>query len=173
MLQKSNCLYILDGQFSFKLLPGSQTVVIRPDLHSCIETVPEYCKSLIKFLDIIGSSSDLTINHCCIFLKALWHNTRLGEVGLNPNEQYDASRAYDHLVTLSRLIKDPVDRIRQDLHIGNLPLLSEEEKLELATNLILNDAPWYRERLIEHLNVINSSKLHQKTILEILPYRNG
>ena len=147
LLQTSNCLYILDGQFSFKLVPGSHTVVKRPDLHSCIETVPEYCKSLIKFLDIIGSSSDLTINHCCIFLKTLWHNTRLGEVGLNPNEQSDARRAYDHFVTLSRLIKDPFDRIYQDLHIDNLPLLSEEEKLELATNLILNDAPWYRERL--------------------------
>ena len=147
LLQTSNCLYILDGQISFKLVPGSQTVVKRPDLHSCIETVPEYCKSLITFLDIVGCSSDLTINHCCIFLKTLWHNTRSGEVGLNPNEQSDASRAYDHFVTLARLIKDPVDRIRQDLRIGNLPLLSEEEKLESATNLILNDAPWYRERL--------------------------
>ena len=148
LLGTSNCLYILDRHCSFQLLQGSHTVMKHADtMFSCVEVVPDYCKSLITFLKIIGSSDDLTIHHCCIFLKTLWHNTRHGRERLSPNDQEDARGAYYLFIELARLFEEPDGSIQQDLYEGNLPLLSEKETLELATTLLLNDAPWYKERL--------------------------
>ena len=153
ILQGAKCILVKseDGS-TFDLLPGSQVVAkgLKDNLQQeemffpLIQPVPKEFQHLTVFLQMAGVADELEISHCLFVLR---HVFKEG-IQNNPNKLACATAAYNNLVTLLRKAEPNLEGpVLECLEADEVPLLSKDQQLLPATQLILDDAQWYGDRV--------------------------
>ena len=152
ILQDTKCILVRaeDGS-TFDLLPGSQVVTKRLKLQQheemffpLIQPVPDEFRALTVFLQMAGVADELEVSHCLFVLR---HVFKEGGQS-NPNQLSCATAAYRNLVKLLREAEPNLEGpIMECLQADVIPLLSKDQQLLPSTQLILDDAQWYGERV--------------------------
>ena len=153
ILQGAKCILVKseDGS-TFDLLPGSQVVAkgLKDNLQQeemffpLIQPVPKEFRRLTVFLQMAGVADELEVSHCLFVLR---HVFKEG-IQNNPNKLACATAAYNNLVTLLRKAEPNLEGpVLECLEADEVPLLSKDQQLLPATQLILDDAQWYGERV--------------------------
>ena len=153
ILQGAKCILVKseDGS-TFDLLPGSQVVAkgLKDKLQQeemffpLIQPVPEEFRRLTVFLQMAGVADELEVSHCLFVLR---HVFKEG-VQNNPNKLACATAAYNNLVKLLRKAEPNLEGpVLECLEADVIPLLSKDQQLLPATQLILDDSQWYGDRV--------------------------
>ena len=153
ILQGTKCILVRseDGS-TFDLLPGSQVVAkgLKDKLQQeemffpLIQPVPKEFQTFKVFLQMAGVADELEISHCLFVLR---HVFKEG-IQNNPNKLACATAAYNNLVKLLRKAEPNLEGpVLECLEADVIPLLSKDQQLLPATQLILDDAQWYGERV--------------------------
>ena len=147
VLHGCKCIFI-DNALSFQLL--SADMVCRDIPQSCdltpyVREVPSSCRSLKTFLKVAGVSDGLNISQCLFILRQLHTKSQLTD----PNDKRVAYKAYLSLVELTRKEERCNGPDMALFQSGNIPLLTMDDKVVDASQLVLDDALWLQERLDE------------------------
>ena len=143
------CIFIERGDFSnFQLLTADSVCGDMHqlcDLRPYVREVPSSCRPFKTFLRLAGVSDSLKISQCLYILRQLHRKKSLTD----PNDKWLAKQAYICLVKLTReeeRCRGPELVLFQN---GNIPLLTMNNKLLDASQLVLDDALWLQDRLDE------------------------
>ena len=153
ILQGTKCILVRseDGS-TFDLLPGNQVVAKglkdaqqqEEMFFPLIQPVPEEFQTLIVFLRMAGVADGLEVSHCLFVLR---HVFKEG-IQNNPNSLSCATAAYNNLVKLLRKSESNLEgSVVECLEADVIPLLSKDQQLLPAYQLILDDAQWYGQRV--------------------------
>ena len=153
ILQGAKCILVKgeDGS-TFNLLPGSQVVAegLKDSLQQeemfspLLQSVPEEFQALKDFLRMAGVAKRLEVSHCLFVLR---HVFKEG-IQDNPNNLSCATAAYNNLVKLLRKAESNLEgSVLECLEADVIPLLSKDQQLLPASQLILDDVQQYSERV--------------------------
>ena len=143
------CIFIQRIKFSnFQLLSADMVCGNMPqecDLYPYVREVPPTCQPFKTFLKLAGVPDSLKISQCLHILRQLH---RKG-IGSDPNNKKLAEQAYESLVKLAREEEKYQGPELGMFQSGNIPLLSMDNELIDAFQLVLDDALWLGDRLNE------------------------
>ena len=153
ILQGAKCILVRseDGS-TFELLPGNQVVAKGlKDMQKqeemffpLIQPVPEEFQTLIVFLRMAGVADGLEVSHCLFVLR---HVFKEG-IQNNPNSLSCATAVYNNLVKLLRKSESNLEEaVVECLEADVVPLLSKDQQLLPASQLILDDVQQYSKRV--------------------------
>ena len=153
ILKGAKCILVKseDGS-TFDLLPGNQVVAKglkdteqqEERFFPLIQPVPKEFQTLTVFLQMAGVADGLNVSHCLFVLRHIFKEG----VQYNPNKLTCATAAYKNLVKLLRKAELKLDgSVLKCLKADVIPLLSKEQQLLPASQLILDDAQWHGERV--------------------------
>ena len=153
ILQGAKCILVKTEDCStFELLPGHQVVARGlKDMEQqeemffpLIQPVPEEFQTLAVFLRMAGVADGLEVSHCLFVLR---HVFKEG-IQNNPNSLSCATAAYNNLVNLLRKSESNLEEaVVECLEADVIPLLSKDQQLLPASQLILDDVQQYSKRV--------------------------
>ena len=143
------CIFIQRSNFSnFQLLSADTVCGNMPrecDLYPYVREVPSSCRQFKTFLKLACVSDSLKISQCLHVLRQL-HRKGIGD---DPNDKRLAEQAYESLVKLAREEEKHQGSELAMFESGNIPLLSMDNELIDASQVVLDDALWLGDRLNE------------------------
>ena len=149
LLRGCKCIFIKRSQgdcSNFQLLSADMVCGNMPrecDLYPYVREVPSSCRQFKTFLKLASVPDSLKISQCLHVLRQL-HRKGIGD---DPNDKRLAEQAYLFLVKLAREEEKHQGPELALFQSGNVPLLSMDNKVIDASQLVLDDALWLADRL--------------------------